>query len=131
MNSASGNTRTLGIRRWRSRVVTTQGQWIGNVGDRTQSDGIHSLIGQDSILQLAKSSSALVLKRKFSRFVTGENLITMYSTGKQIRKFVRINPQIPSPQISLVPQSANRKSAKLQEKAVIFYPDHHWFINRK
>ncbi len=44
--------------------MTIQGQGIGTLGDRTQSDGI---IGQDAILQLTKFSSALGLKRKFSR----------------------------------------------------------------
>ncbi len=100
--------------------MTIQGQGIGTLGDRTQSDGI---IGQDAILQLAKSSSALVLKRKFSRKLRDRGKSyhnVQYSTGKQIRKFVMINPQIPSPQIPLVSQSANRKSAKLQEKSGVF-----------
>ncbi len=45
----------------------------------------------------------------------------------QIRKLVMINPQFANPQISLVSQSANRKSANLQGKSSISDP--HWFAS--
>ncbi len=45
----------------------------------------------------------------------------------KIHKFAMINPQIAIPQISLVSQSANRKSANVQGKKQFSDPDPHWF----
>ncbi len=53
-------------------------------------------------------------------------------SNPQIRKFVMINPQNVNPQISLVSQSANRKSANLQGKKQCFLSrsaDPHWFAS--
>jgi hypothetical protein len=42
---------------------------------------------------------------------------------------VMINPQITNPPISLVSQSANRKSAICKEKSSVFGSDPHWFAS--
>ncbi len=69
----------------------------------------------------------LVLESQFRKFLgsfrnrKSANFWGVLVRESQIRKFVMINPQITNPQIYLVSQPANRKSAKLQGKKQCFW----------